>query len=135
MPDWLGRSYRGILYGSLLGMLVLGVLGWRWTYAWRHLALPSSLAVVWIPLPYILGHAESLAGPRLPLDGVLLSYAAFALVCLVPGKNRALFQGPIAETQVPLAAPVAAAPRPVPPPVRPVEPKAPAGYQPKNPFA
>ena len=58
--------------------------------SWRHAALPSSLAVLWIPLPYLLGHAEALAGPRLPLDGVLLTYAAFALACLFPpvGKPR-----------------------------------------------
>ena len=31
-------------------------------------------------LLYPLGHAEWLSGPRLPLDGDLLNYAAFALV-------------------------------------------------------
>ena len=41
----------------MLAMLVLGLLGWRWTYGWRGTALPSSLAVVWLPLPYLLSHA------------------------------------------------------------------------------
>lgn len=85
--------YPLLLTGSLLGMLLLGVLGWRWTYAWRHEAMPSSLAVFWIPLPYILGHAEALSGPRLPLDGVLLCYAAFALCCLLPRLSRKLLAG------------------------------------------
>jgi hypothetical protein len=82
-----------LLYASLLAMLVLGGIGWRWSYAWRHEAKPSSLAVIWVPLPYLLGHAEALQGPRLPLDGVLLCYAAFALVCLLP-VGRSLFRGP-----------------------------------------
>ena len=43
------------------------------------------LAVLFVPLPYLLSHAEHLSGPRLPLDGVLLCYAAFALVSLIPG--------------------------------------------------
>jgi hypothetical protein len=39
-------------------------------------------------LPYLLSHAESLAGPRLPLDGVLLCFAAYALACCVPRLVR-----------------------------------------------
>ena len=93
MPEWLSRSYPGALAGSLLGMLVLGVLGWRWTYGWRFSAMPSSLAVMWIPLPYILAHADILSGPRLPLDGVLLCYAAFAVGCLTPRLSEALLAG------------------------------------------
>lgn len=80
--------YHGLLAGSLLAMLLLAFLGWRWSFnGWRR-AMPLSLAVVWIPLPYLLGHAESLSGPRLPLDGVLGCYAAFALSCLLPGGER-----------------------------------------------
>jgi hypothetical protein len=92
---WRGSVSPGVaalLNGTLLGLLLLGFVGWRWTYAWRHEAKPSSLAVIWIPLPYLLAHAEALQGPRLPLDGVLLSYAAFALVCLLP-VGRSLFGG------------------------------------------
>jgi 4-amino-4-deoxy-L-arabinose transferase-like glycosyltransferase len=93
MPPRLAGTYPVVLQGTLLGLLLLGLLGWRWTYAWRWEAMPSSLAVVWIPLPYLLSHAEALSGPRLPLDGVLLSYAAFALVCLIPGVGGPLFDG------------------------------------------
>jgi hypothetical protein len=92
-PEWLERSYPGALAGTLLGMLLLGVLGWRWAYGWRAWAMPASLAVMWVPLPYILSHAESLAGPRLPLDGVLLCLAAFALACFVPGHSAWLLAG------------------------------------------
>ncbi len=88
MPTWLAWSYPLVLESVLLGLVVLGLLGWRWTYGWRSSAILSSLAVIWIPLPYILSHAEALSGPRLPLDGVLLCYAAFALACLLPGRRR-----------------------------------------------
>ena len=93
MPEWLEGSYPAILEGTLLGMLLLGVLGWRWTYGWRREAMPSSLAVMWIPLPYILSHAEEFHGPRLPLDGVLLCYAAFVLACVLPTAARYLLRG------------------------------------------
>ena len=53
-------------------------------------AMPASLVVFWLPLPYVLSHAEYLVGPRLPMDGVLLCYAAFALVALLPGLGGAL---------------------------------------------
>lgn len=98
--DQVWRSfYPGLLVGSLFGMLILSILGWRWTFAWCKEAMPSSLAVFWIPLPYILGHAEALSGPRLPLDGVLLTYAAFALVCLVPGLGSKLLAGRTTDLQ------------------------------------
>jgi hypothetical protein len=77
-----------VLEITLLVLVILGLLGWRWTYAWRSSAMPSSLAMIWVALPYILSHAEALSGPRLPLDGVLLCYAAFALACLLPGRRQ-----------------------------------------------
>lgn len=91
-PNWLAGSYAVVLESTMLVLLVLGLLGWRWTYGWRTRAMPSSLAMIWIPLPYILGHAEALSGPRLPLDGVLLCYTAFALAHLLPGR-RLLWDG------------------------------------------
>src|SRR5262249_53997281 len=73
-----------LLHAAMLVML-LSLIGWRWSYAWRWESMPAALAVIWLPLPYVLGHAEALSGPRLPLDGLLLTLAAFALVALVPG--------------------------------------------------
>jgi hypothetical protein len=93
MPSWLAASYQALLYGSLLAMLALGALGWRWTYGWRGEAMPSSLALVWVPLPYVLSHAEALQGPRLPLDGILLCYTAFAIVYLIPPIGATLWPG------------------------------------------
>jgi 4-amino-4-deoxy-L-arabinose transferase-like glycosyltransferase len=93
VPDWFDHSYATILIATLFGLLLLGAIGWRWSYAWRSESLPASLAVFWIPLPYILSHAEFFHGPRLPLDGVLLCYAALALVCLVPGLGSRLLRG------------------------------------------
>jgi len=82
-----------LLAASLLGMLLLGALGWRLTYGWRQTSMPAALAVCWVPLPYILSHGEALSGPRLPLDGIFLCYAAFTLACLVPSLGKTLLQG------------------------------------------
>jgi hypothetical protein len=92
-PAWLERCYPAALQGTLLAMLLLGVLGWRWSYGWRWESIPAALAAMWVPVPYILGHAEALSGPRLPLDGVLLCFTAFALVCLIPAVGSPLLQG------------------------------------------
>jgi 4-amino-4-deoxy-L-arabinose transferase-like glycosyltransferase len=97
LPVWLTDSSPAVLSGTLFFLLLLGVIGWRWSYAWRWESLPASLAIFWIPLPYILSHAESLHGPRLPLDGVLLCYVALALIGLVPGLGGSLLRGPRAE--------------------------------------
>jgi hypothetical protein len=94
LPSWLAASYPALLYGTLLGMLALGLLGWRWTFGWRSEAILSSLALVWIPLPYVLSHAEALQGPRLPLDGILLCYTAFVLVYVIPPLGANLWVGP-----------------------------------------
>jgi hypothetical protein len=78
---------------SLLAMIGLALLGWRWSFGWRYESLPAALAMVWIPLPYILSHADGLSSSRLPLDGVMLCLAAFALLCIVPGIRRPLLDG------------------------------------------
>jgi hypothetical protein len=91
-PTWLAWTYPILLECTMLVLVLLGLLGWRWTYAWRASAMPSSLGMILIPLPYILSHAEALSGPRLPLDGVLLCYTAFTLACLLPG-GRLLLDG------------------------------------------
>jgi 4-amino-4-deoxy-L-arabinose transferase-like glycosyltransferase len=88
MPVWLAEKGPLALRISLITMLVLGPLGWRWSYGRKREANLASLAVLWIPLPYILGHAEHFAGPRLPLDGVLLCFTAFALGWMLPPVAR-----------------------------------------------
>ena len=94
LPQWLAESYPLFINGTLLALFLLGLLGWRWTYGWRFDMMPATLAMIFVPLPYLLSHAEALSGPRLPLDGVLLCYAAFVLVALVPGQGRDLLPGP-----------------------------------------
>jgi hypothetical protein len=78
---WLQNAVNVVLAVTMLLLLAFGLLGWRWTYGWRRDSRPATLAMLFIPLPYILTHAEALHGPRLPLDGVLLCYTAFVL-CL-----------------------------------------------------
>jgi hypothetical protein len=95
LPPWLDSLF----YGWLVFLLLAGLLGWRWTYDWRHQAMPSSLALIWIPLPYILSHAENLQGARLPLDGVLLCYAAFIVAGVIPAVGRGLFRGGWARSE------------------------------------
>jgi 4-amino-4-deoxy-L-arabinose transferase-like glycosyltransferase len=97
MPAWLDEIFPGLLYGALLGLLLLGILGWRWSFVWRRQARLTTLAAIWVPLPYLLSHAGTLSGPRLPLDGVLICYSAFVLGYLVPGVGRALRKGPEKE--------------------------------------
>ncbi|HZZ80602.1 MAG TPA: glycosyltransferase family 39 protein [Gemmataceae bacterium] len=87
-PDWLRNHVDTTLAGSLLAMLLLAFLGWRWSYPWRREGRLAAIALLWLPLPYLLSHAEALSGPRLPLDGVLLCFAAYALLCLIPGAVR-----------------------------------------------
>jgi Dolichyl-phosphate-mannose-protein mannosyltransferase len=101
MPKELAESYEGVFLWTVLGVTVLGLLGWRWSYGWRAESMPAVLAMIWIPLPYFLSHAEALSGPRLPLDGVLLCYTAFALLCFVPGVRRYLLAGAAAATPPP----------------------------------
>ncbi|MCS7045135.1 MAG: glycosyltransferase family 39 protein [Gemmataceae bacterium] len=83
-PDWLTANVETALHGAMLLLLSLGLLGWRWTYAWRKQAWPATLAFLWIPVPYLLGHAETLSGPRLPWDAPLICFSAYALACVFP---------------------------------------------------
>jgi hypothetical protein len=87
-PPWIADTVETSLRASILIVLLIGVLGWRISAAWAWRSRLAALAVVWVPLPYILGHAGALSGPRLPLDGVLLCYVAFVLAYLLPGFAR-----------------------------------------------
>jgi hypothetical protein len=93
VKEALFNTVNVILAATMIVLLGLSFLGWRWTYGWRTESMPAALAIIWIPLPYILTHAEALHGPRLPLDGVLLCYVAFALCCFLPGVGGYLFAG------------------------------------------
>ncbi len=87
-PEWL-NDYQAqtLLIGTLLALFVLSFVGWRLSMTWRQQSRLAALAVFWVPLPYVLSHAEMLSGPRLPLDGVLLCLAAYALVGFERRKN------------------------------------------------
>ena len=84
-PAWLSDNARLIFGGSLLAVLVFGLLGWRWSLVWFRSARLATIATVLVPLPYVLGHGETLSGPRLPFDGLLLCYAAFGIAAVVSG--------------------------------------------------
>ena len=81
-----GRVLPGDPPGDPPGFAAPGTAGLARSYGWSWETLPAALAAVWIPLPYLLGHAEALSGPRLPLDGILLCYAAFG--ASVPHSRR-----------------------------------------------
>lgn len=93
LPDWLA-GYDVTLQAMLLAMLALAFLGWRWSASWHQGMMPATLALLCVPLPYLLGHADALSGPRLPLDGVFLLLAAVAVCRLLPGTGPALAAGP-----------------------------------------
>jgi 4-amino-4-deoxy-L-arabinose transferase-like glycosyltransferase len=95
------RTFAAAFYGSMAIMIMLGILGWRWSYAWHRSSILAACAFMFIPFPYIISHAGLLSGPRLPLDGVLLCYAAFALTCFVPGIAPRQFSGPPAGDAAP----------------------------------
>ena len=101
MPKELADNYEGVFLWTVLGVTVLGLLGWRWSYGWREESMPAVLAMIWIPLPYLLSHAEALSGPRMPLDGVLLCYTAFAVLCFWPSVGRYLMGGAKAAAPAP----------------------------------
>lgn len=88
LPEWAGHAFPLALAVMLLVMVLFAPLGWRWSYGYRREASLASLALIWIPLPYVLGHADHYAGPRLPLDGVLLYFTAFALAWMLPPVAR-----------------------------------------------
>ncbi|MBY0231832.1 MAG: glycosyltransferase family 39 protein [Gemmataceae bacterium] len=89
-PEWLAERADNALMVALLAMLGLGLVGWRWSYGWRWESFPAALAMFFVPLPYVLSHCEALSGPRLPLDTVLLCYAAFAVAAVLPGGGALL---------------------------------------------
>jgi 4-amino-4-deoxy-L-arabinose transferase-like glycosyltransferase len=88
IPEELANREESVLGGALLVLFALGCLGWRWSYSWRVNSRLATIAAVWLPLPYLLGHAEALSGPRLPLDGVLICYSAYVLASCIPGVVR-----------------------------------------------
>jgi 4-amino-4-deoxy-L-arabinose transferase-like glycosyltransferase len=100
-PAWVRDNYVVVFHAVLFGMLALTFLGWRWSYGWRWESVPAALAMMWVPLPYILGHAGSLSGARLPLDGVMLCFSAFALCCFLPGVGGHLLGGAENATTTP----------------------------------
>jgi 4-amino-4-deoxy-L-arabinose transferase-like glycosyltransferase len=87
-PDWLADSSDLILRGTLLGLLLLALLGWKWSQHWDTSARLLTIAALWVPLPYLLSHGEGCSGPRLPWDAVLLCYAAVALVGWLPAVKQ-----------------------------------------------
>jgi len=51
----------------------------------------GDVALVWIPIPYILSHAEALSGPRLPWDVPLIVFAGLRVAWLLPSvRDQAL---------------------------------------------
>ncbi len=87
VPSWLTERYSGTLFWWTLTLSGLALVGWRWSYGWRWESFPATLAIFFVPLPYVLSHCEGLSGPRLPLDGVLMCYAAFVIAALLPGST------------------------------------------------
>lgn len=82
LPLWLREIIPTGFYGFLLGLVLFALLGWRWSYGRGSAARLLAIAAVWVPLPYLLGHADALHGPRLPLDAALIAFAALGVAGL-----------------------------------------------------
>jgi hypothetical protein len=93
MPDDVRAACRIALPASLLFLFAFGLVGWRWSYPHRSAMGAATLAVLVLPLPYIVGHAANLSGPRLPLDGVLIALAAYAVVGMIAGLRGTRTRG------------------------------------------
>ena len=59
MPKELANNYEGVFLWTVLGVTFFGLLGWRGSYGWRAESMPAVLAMIWIPIPYVLSHAKS----------------------------------------------------------------------------
>jgi hypothetical protein len=71
----------------LFALLALAFFGWR-TSAGEDCGL-AALALVLLPIPYLLSHAEKLSGPRLPWDSILAIFAGHAIVRCFAGNRPA----------------------------------------------
>jgi hypothetical protein len=87
---------RPLLIGTLAAMYFFGLFGWRWSYGWKSRTTLLTLALIWVPIPYILSHAGPLHSSRLPLDGVFVTMAVVGLLGMIPILNAKLLAG---ETQ------------------------------------
>ncbi len=96
-PDWLTDQIELILHSALISLLILAFLGWRWSYVWRREMRIGTLALILLPLPFILSHGEAMSGPRLPFDGVLICFAAYGVVGWLPSIARRTKQGKSAD--------------------------------------
>jgi hypothetical protein len=88
-PLWL----RPVLLLSLVAIYAFALLGWRWSYGWKQQSSPLALAIFWVPLPYLLTHADQLHASRLPWDGVLIVLAVLGLLSLLPYLGSRLLRG------------------------------------------
>jgi hypothetical protein len=88
-PSWL----RPLLIGTLATMYFFALFGWRWSYGWKSRTTLLTLALIWIPLPYILSHAGPLHDSRLPLDGVFVTMAVVGLFGMIPLIGTRLLAG------------------------------------------
>ncbi|MFO0864786.1 MAG: glycosyltransferase family 39 protein [Gemmataceae bacterium] len=85
LPESLERRSEFIMLTSLLSLVALGLLGRVACHGNTGLL---TIALLMVPLPYVLSHAETLSGPRLPWDAALIVFAGAALAKLWPGRPR-----------------------------------------------
>ena len=100
VSDWAGFAHTA----ALLGLFILGLFGWRFSHFWSTECRLATLALVWIPIPYLLSHAESLSGPRLPWDAPLIVFAGYAIAWILPSVRDQAVSVPMLKQAIQEAA-------------------------------
>jgi hypothetical protein len=96
VADWAQFAH----HAALFVLFALGTMGWRLSKSWSKETRLATLAFVWVPIPYILTHAEALSGPRLPWDVPLIVFAGYAIAWLLPSVRANEIDVPILKQTI-----------------------------------
>jgi len=99
-PEIVGNWAQFAHHAALLGLFVLGAVGWRLSKSWSKESRLATLALIWIPIPYVLSHAEALSGPRLPWDVPLIVFAGYSVAWLLPSVRRNEIDVPVLKQAI-----------------------------------
>lgn len=103
-PAKIAATVQFVHHAALLMLLIVAAIGWRLSQQWHAECRLATFALIWIPIPYVMSHAESLSGPRLPWDVPLIIFAGYALASLAPSVRRERISAPLLKQVIQEAA-------------------------------